>query len=322
MPTISVIMPVYNTEKYLQQSIESILNQTYKDFEFIIINDGSSDNSLSILEEYAETDSRIKIISRENKGLVYSLNEGISVANGKYIARMDADDISLPNRFMEQIKYMENTNIDICGTYVEAIGDDENLIKMKENEYNISLDLYSLMNGHALCHPSVLLKKNAIKCIGGYDINYKYCEDLELWLRFIKKGYKIKVIPIKLLKYRTRLDSKSMIERENALVDFINMRLDFVKEKLYSDTFDYIIWGAGNGGALAYKIIRERHKESKFNGFIDMYKTGNSIYTPKEVKSLKFDYIFVATTPGKLDAFKFLNNLNYKYITHYINLYS
>ncbi len=86
-------MPVYNAEKYLRESIESILNQTYKNFEFIIINDGSTDYSLKIINEYYKKDCRIKIISRENKGLVYSLNEGISIAKGEYIARMDGDDV-------------------------------------------------------------------------------------------------------------------------------------------------------------------------------------------------------------------------------------
>lgn len=94
-PTISVVISVYNGEKYLSEAIESVLNQTYKDFEFIIINDGSTDNSLEIIKKYQNQDERIVLISRENKGLVSSLNEGIEKAKGKYIARMDADDICL-----------------------------------------------------------------------------------------------------------------------------------------------------------------------------------------------------------------------------------
>ena len=97
-------MSVYNGEKYLVKAIESILNQTYTKFEFIIVNDGSSDNSLKIIKEFMKKDNRIILINRENKGLPYSLNEGISIAKGKYIARMDADDISLSERFEKQIK--------------------------------------------------------------------------------------------------------------------------------------------------------------------------------------------------------------------------
>ncbi len=96
---ISVVMPVYNAEKYIKQAVESILNQSFSDFEFIIINDGSTDGTLAILENYVKEDERIHLISRENKGLVATLNEGIDLAGSPLIARMDADDISLPHRF-------------------------------------------------------------------------------------------------------------------------------------------------------------------------------------------------------------------------------
>ena len=105
---VSVILPVYNAQKYLEEAIESIINQTYTNFEFIIIDDGSGDNSLNIINKYQKQDSRILVITRENKGLVYTLNEGINQAKGKYIARMDADDISLSNRFEKQIELLEN----------------------------------------------------------------------------------------------------------------------------------------------------------------------------------------------------------------------
>lgn len=108
---ISVILPVYNAELYLKEAIESILKQTYKSFELIILNDGSSDNSLNIINSFK--DDRIILIDRENNGLVYTLNEGINMAKSKYIARMDADDISLSDRFEKQIKHMEENSLDI-----------------------------------------------------------------------------------------------------------------------------------------------------------------------------------------------------------------
>jgi glycosyltransferase involved in cell wall biosynthesis len=107
-PLVSVLMPAYNTEKYIHQAIKSILNQTYKNIEFIIFNDGSIDNTLSIIESYAAIDNRIVVVSsKTNKGYVYHLNHGISIANGKYIARMDSDDISLPKRIENQVLFME-----------------------------------------------------------------------------------------------------------------------------------------------------------------------------------------------------------------------
>ena len=108
-------MPVYNGEKYLQEAIESILNQTFKDFEFIIINDGSTDKTLEIIKSF--TDPRIKLITQENRGIIYSLNKGITESRGKYIARMDADDISLPERLEKEYRFLEqNPNYGIVGT--------------------------------------------------------------------------------------------------------------------------------------------------------------------------------------------------------------
>ncbi len=105
-PIISVVMSVYNGDKYLREEIESILNQTFKDFEFIIVNDGSTDKSLEIIKSY--NDPRIVIIDQENTGLAKALNNGINIAKGRYIARMDQDDISNPERFEKQIEFLEN----------------------------------------------------------------------------------------------------------------------------------------------------------------------------------------------------------------------
>ena len=130
-PIISVVMPVYNGDKYLQEAIESILNQTEGDFEFIIINDGSTDDSPALIDKYRELDSRIKVITQENKGLISSLNTGIDEAKGKYIARMDADDVSLPERFRTQLEYMEkNSKIGACGSWAKVFDEGRNhLIK-------------------------------------------------------------------------------------------------------------------------------------------------------------------------------------------------
>jgi len=115
---ISVIMPVYNCELFLHDSIGSILKQSYRNYEFIIINDGSEDSSLEIIKSYSSRDNRIKVINQRNKGLIESLNLGVSISKGEYIARMDADDISLVNRFEMQLTHMINNNIDVCGCII------------------------------------------------------------------------------------------------------------------------------------------------------------------------------------------------------------
>ena len=140
-PLISVVMSVFNTEMYLNKSIESILKQSYKNFEFIIIDDGSTDSSLSIILNYMKKDKRMVLISRENKGLPYSLNEGIDKSIGKYIARMDADDISLSTRLAEQIEFMEKNNeIGIVGTWIEIFGNNISNKISKHPKYHNELN--------------------------------------------------------------------------------------------------------------------------------------------------------------------------------------
>jgi len=180
-PLVSIIMPVYNGEKFLRGAIESILKQTYKNFEFIIINDGSKDNSLKIIEKYAYSDNRIFIISRENRGLSYSLNEGISLAKGKFIARMDADDISLPSRIERQVEIMRKyPNVDVVGCDYKIVDRYSNLIKLikvpKKNE-----DIFlSLCYGVPFAHPSVMIRKSVF-------LKFKYenssVEDYLLWTK-------------------------------------------------------------------------------------------------------------------------------------------
>lgn len=201
-PTISVVMSVYNADKYLDEAIESILNQTYKDFEFIIINDGSTDKSLEIIEKYKNQDERIVIISRENRGLIASLNEGIEKATGKYIARMDADDISLAERFQEQVEFMEkNTAIGVCGTWVEVFGQNrkDTLWKLPSTDEEMKP---RLLFSVTFAHPSVMIRKSILdnnKLY--YNEDYNAIEDYKMWLD-CSKFTEFANIPKVLLKYR------------------------------------------------------------------------------------------------------------------------
>ena len=144
-PNISIIMSVYNSERYLKEAIESILNQTYTDFEFIITDDSSTDSSLRILEKYKNNDERITLIrNSENVGLTVNLNRMMDLARGKYIARMDADDISLPKRIATQYYFMEkNTEIGVCGTHCKSfgIGVKEHIIKRPLLHEEIKINL-------------------------------------------------------------------------------------------------------------------------------------------------------------------------------------
>lgn len=198
-PAISVVMPVYNADKYLEEAINSILNQTLTDFEFIIINDGSTDRSVEIIKSFQ--DERIVYIdNEENIKLVKSLNKGLSIAKGKYIARMDADDISLPERLMCQFDFMEkHPCLGACGSWSESFGDEIAILKY-DSEYNKIR--FKMLYQLPVLHPSVIIRKEVLQRFGlEYDINYIQCEDYDLFVR-IAEVSKISNIPLLLIKYR------------------------------------------------------------------------------------------------------------------------
>lgn len=186
-PLVSVIMPVHNAEKYVGEAIESILNQTFRDFEFLIFDDGSKDNSANIIKEYATKDTRIVFYNyKENTGYLKHLNEGIDKAKGKYIARMDADDISLPERFDKQVKFMEqNEDVGVCGTWFTTfehyIENTMTIMKQPEHDSDLKIAIfYSCPFGH----PTVMAKTTLLKQ-NKYDANFYPAEDYELWSRLI-----------------------------------------------------------------------------------------------------------------------------------------
>lgn len=212
-PTVSVVMSVYNGEKYLRESVESILHQTYMDFEFIIVNDGSVDGTKEILEYYV--DERIVLLHQENIGLTKSLNRGIAVARGKYIARQDADDISKPLRLEKQVAFLEkNPDVGLLGTNFTFIDDNGKLL---HNSY-LPLDNENLQNRLARicthCHTSVMIRKEALDKVGGYRDFFKYAQDYDLWLRISEK-YKIRNLSSFLVSYR---ETREAISSEKILL--------------------------------------------------------------------------------------------------------
>lgn len=200
-PFLSVVMSVYNGEKYLSESIESILNQTYRNFEFIIINDGSTDNTGKIIEEYARKDNRVISVDQENMGLTRSLNRGIKIAIGDYIARQDSDDVSLPHRFESQIDFFrQNPGLVLCGTWFEEINENQGSVIRKYPLDDKILRQYVKYVNY-FCHPSVMFSKKIFKAVGGYDESFSSGQDFELWIRMAKEG-KISNLPMVLVKKR------------------------------------------------------------------------------------------------------------------------
>jgi glycosyltransferase involved in cell wall biosynthesis len=208
-------MAVYNGGSYLTAAIESILQQTWQDFEFIIINDGSTDDSEKIIQNYANIDSRIRMISRENLGLVASLNEGIAIAQSDLIARMDADDISLPERLSFQYEFMvEHKDVVCVGAdpiIIDEDGDELTRLFTPPDDAKIQ---EMLLSGHCpIEHPTVMFRRYAANSVGNYRKEYETAEDFDLWLRMGEVG-KLANISIPLLKYRylnTSVSAKNQV---------------------------------------------------------------------------------------------------------------
>ncbi len=210
-PLVSVVLPVYNGAHYLAEAIESILLQTFQDFELIIINDGSTDKSLDIIKQYAMKNPMIFVIDRENRGLVASLNEGIAKAQGKYIARMDQDDISLPTRFEKQIDLLEkDADLVLCGTWATIIDSDGTCLKnssIRIKHEDIMKDMERCIN--PFFHPSVMFRKSNNLF---YNETAFYCEDYEMWVKCSAIG-RLANIPEYLLKYRIEFQSMTNSKR-------------------------------------------------------------------------------------------------------------
>lgn len=203
-PIISVVMPVYNGEKYLKESIESILNQTFTDFEFIIVNDGSTDKTEEIVLSY--DDDRIRYVKNEtNLQIVKTLNKGIALAKGKYIARMDADDISLPERFAKQVAFMDdNKDIDVCGCHLKVFGKQSFIQKYPVTHEKIKPTLLFYC---ALPHPGVLIRCGFFKN-QAYNLEYQKAEDYHLWASNMM-ARKYANIPEVLVHYRIHQNQSS-----------------------------------------------------------------------------------------------------------------
>ncbi len=200
-PKITVLMSIYNGEKNLYRSIDSILNQTFTDFEFLIIDDGSTDRTLEILQNY--NDPRIKVIANEkNIGLTKSLNKGIKIAKGKYIARQDSGDISCSERLAKQYYFLENNKeYGLVGSWTEVIDGNNNHIQYWKQESEPELIFYILSFRNCLTHTSVMFDREFVGEIGGYNEKYERSQDYELWYRISRKK-KIYVIQEYLVKWR------------------------------------------------------------------------------------------------------------------------
>ncbi len=217
-PKVSVIMSVYNGERFLNDAIDSILCQTFSDFEFVIVDDKSIDNTNNILREYSKKDERIKIIKNsENIGLTKSLNKAIKQSKGTYIARIDADDISEPKRLEKQVRFMDDSSgVVLCGSLGWIIDGKGKKIKEKNLKTDYSDIKKSLLFNNQFIHSSLFIRKDILDEEGLYNENFKKSQDYELVLRLASK-YKIVNLPDRLIRWRMNYNSLSWSDKEQEL---------------------------------------------------------------------------------------------------------
>ena len=228
-PTISVVMPAYNREDYVGEAIESILNQTFEDFEFIIVDDGSEDSTADIIRRYARMDSRIRAFTVPHGGAGYAANICISKTNAKWLARLDSDDVALPRRLETQLAWVQSNKLDICGSQPELIGKTNGEIWFPVEYEAIKREFFfrlGILQGGVLIR-TVLLR----------DHNYKestYNDDYELWTRIIGK-YRIGNIPQVLFQLRVHDEQNHIVNQHQVHSDFQRYRFRYFYE-VYPNT--------------------------------------------------------------------------------------
>jgi glycosyltransferase involved in cell wall biosynthesis len=254
-PKITVLLPVYNCETYVQTAVESVLNQTYTDFEFLIIDDASTDKTLSIIKSF--TDFRIKIIEKpKNSGYTNSLNYGLKIAKGDYIARMDGDDISMPERFAKQINFLEaNPDVVVCGTTYKIVGNDKK-IRLPEKHDEIAI---GFLKGNCIAHPSVMIRKECLDTfLIQYDLTREPAEDYDMWIRLLAIG-KLHNLQDVLLEYRlygNQVSKKRAEEQLNSDIKSKFKLLDYLEVNWNEYEYEFLERNFRNSERIDFKDIK------------------------------------------------------------------
>ena len=304
VPKISLIMSVYNGEDYLAETVESVLCQTFTEWEFIIINDCSTDNTSKILAEYASKDARVKVhTNKTNLRLPSSLNKALSLAEGKYIARMDADDICMPDRLQKQYDFMEaNPNVDLSscrfltlknGVYSSGgcggKGDSESIKAL-------------LLVTNPLLHPGIIAKADVIKELG-YDKNFTCTEDMELWTRFVLNNKRVEILSEYLMIYRLhdkQITETTLDKQKNEVIKIQKTYLSQLLKPMTEEQEEFYINGI---------YFRKNINVSKFIEFYRWAKSVNNKTNNFDKYALKYAFFeilaeYKRSGIGKADLIK------------------
>jgi glycosyltransferase involved in cell wall biosynthesis len=271
---VSVLLPVYNASLYLEESLGSLAGQTLDDFEIVAIDDGSVDGSSRILERWSQRDFRLRVLRQQHLGLVPALNRGLALCRGDLIARMDADDISHPDRLALQRRVlMERSEIDVVASLVThfstgSVGEGlrvyESWLNNLVEDAEIRRDLFV---ESPLPHPSVMVRRSALAAIGGYR-DRGWPEDYDAWLRLAREGHRFTKIPQVLLLWRDRPDRLSRVDGRYAIERFLECKAHHLVRGPLMGRQRVLLWGAGKTGRrLSKHLLRRR---VPLEGFIDI----------------------------------------------------
>lgn len=215
LPAVSVLIAVFNGERFLREALESIAAQTFRDFEVIVLDDGSTDGSLAIAQDQARKDERFRVVAGENQGLFVRLNAGLKMCRGELVAVMDSDDVSLPNRLECQHRFMEaHPEVLLVGGQVMRIDEDgEELGLLWRPLDHETIDRESMQGRLAITHPGMMYRRAAVEGIGGYSLSHRYGQDLDLALRLAEIG-RVANVPEVVLRYRLHYGSVTMRRSE------------------------------------------------------------------------------------------------------------
>lgn len=336
MTSLTVLMSVYNGEKYIKKTIESIFSQTYNDYEFVIVNDGSNDSTLEILRYYENLDNRIKIYNLDkNLGVGAALDFGLSKVNTKYVAKADADDIYDKSRFKKQLQFLENNpDVAVVGSKIQFFTDSPNVIhtqRYKNAKENIEKQVNSILTPEdmsekiywfwCLIHSTIMARTDALKKVG-YNKQFRVCEDYNLFYNLNKQGFKMTNLDDVLAKIRISSNSTSIFNMKTYFENVFKIKSEEIENMFNNDSEAYI-WGAGGAGIGIYdEFLKNGYK---IYGFIDSdeKKQGSkvknlTIHSQGILNKKGNKRVIVASDPGRFAITHFLKSKGYKHLHDFI----
>jgi glycosyltransferase involved in cell wall biosynthesis len=316
MPLVSVLLPFFNATETLESAIQSIQSQTYKDWELLLVDDGSTDGSEELAKSFATKDDRIHYLSLPHAGIVSALLEGLKVARGDFVARMDADDLSLPERFQKQVAFLEShSDVDLVACQVGFGGDVEkqagyaghvawvNRQLTHEDHYN------NRFVDAPVAHPSVMWRRGAIEEFGSYREG-NFPEDFELWLRWFQGGARFAKIPEELLIWQDLPTRLSRTDARYAPETFYDVKCLYLHKALPRKRHTWL-WGAGRVTRNRFKTFEKTSRP--FKGFIDVDEAkigkrinGRPVVGPEDIPDNVFIILGVASHGVREQAIEFL----------------